>query len=146
MIASVADPNVSSELLGADSAVNRPAGSRIGVIGALPGIGTSTIAINLATQLATESSTSCCLTELGSNVPYLAIALNLTPQHTVEELAAEWPRVDADLLKGAASTSPIAHLHLLVRRPDDLLTTRLADDAITRLSESSAHAFSISVF
>jgi pilus assembly protein CpaE len=71
----------------------------VGVIGAVGGIGTTTIAVNLASEIAERFSKSTILAELTLQMGALAPMLNLEPRMTLPHLIREIHRVDSFLLE-----------------------------------------------
>lgn len=75
----------------------RPAGPPkvIAVAGAAGGVGTTTLAVNLACELAAAGVGRVMLVELTHRMGVVADFLNVTPQTTTRDLASEGDRLDA---------------------------------------------------
>ena len=74
-------------------------GRTIAVTACCPGSGVTTVASNLAFALAQKFPKQVVLTELATDVPALALALDLQPRHTVSELIRDWDRADPVMLR-----------------------------------------------
>jgi pilus assembly protein CpaE len=99
-------------------------GQIIAVIAAKPGIGGTTVACNLAFALASHYPDRVALAELGSQVPELALDLDVHPPHNLNDLAIREGRLDTTLLRQLVVEHQ-AHLHLLVHSPTTLQAATL---------------------
>ncbi len=104
-------------------------GKILAVTGALPGVGVTTVAGNVAFALAAESPGHVVLAELGGGVPELALDLDLLPQHSFADLAAAWDRLDAALMRRALVEHP-ARLSVLAYQPETLRPVRVEPPAM----------------
>ena len=107
-------------------------GKIIAVTGALPGIGVTTVAGNVAFALAATYPDHVVLAELGGGVPELALNLDLQPPHNLAELIAGWDRIDATLMRRALVEHP-AHLRVLAYPPETLQAAFLEPAAMRQM-------------
>jgi pilus assembly protein CpaE len=70
------------------------------VLGAKGGVGTSTVAVNLAVQMAKLSAKKVGLIDCGRPVGHASLLLDLLPQFTVRDAVSSLDRLDAHFLKG----------------------------------------------
>ena len=77
-------------------------GQCIAVTGAAPGSGVTTVASGLAFALAAKHPKQVFLTEIGSDVPELALDLDLQVRNSVSQLLHDWERVDSSAVRQAA--------------------------------------------
>jgi pilus assembly protein CpaE len=87
-------------------------GQVIAVSGAAGGAGATTLAINLAFELACTQKTPCALADLSLNMGVLASYLDLEPQGTIQDLLHEGERLGSYQVRKALT--PVAEgLHVL---------------------------------
>ncbi len=92
------------------------------VTAALPGTGVTTVATGLAFGMA--GKTPIALTELGDQVPDLALNLDLTPRHSLGDLLRESDRMDVSMIRDTAVSHP-AGVDILAYAPETLQTEPL---------------------
>lgn len=109
-------------------------GRVIAVASAHPGAGVTTVASGLAFGLAGNGSV--LLTEIGLGSPELALALDVTPPHSLVELLRRGDGMDASMIRNAAAHHP-AGVDILAYLPDTLTTETL--------TAATARAFEILV-
>lgn len=109
--------------------VNFRRGTTISVIAPMPGTGVSTVACGLAFSLGEKYPRQVALAELGGGVPALALALDLQPQHGVDELTSNWDRLDATMLEQALVAHP-AGVSVLAHVPETLHVRPLSVEAL----------------
>jgi pilus assembly protein CpaE len=76
-------------------------GHTIGVVGAIPGTGVTTVATGLAFSLAAKHAGEVVLAELGGGVPQLALDLDIKPRNNVAQVLVDWDRMDTKTLQQA---------------------------------------------
>jgi Flp pilus assembly CpaE family ATPase len=90
----------------------------VAVVGVTPGSGTTTVAVNLAHEIARRGR-ECILVEACSRLGKLAGEFDVTPRFTTRELAAAGDRLDAHMVEQALT--PLAdHLRLLAAPADEV--------------------------
>ena len=94
-------------------------GRLVAVTGAVPGAGVTTVAANLAFALGQKYPGRVALAEVGTGVPELALALDLTPRYTVADLAANADRLDAAIMEQALVTHD-AGVRILAHKAETL--------------------------
>jgi pilus assembly protein CpaE len=72
----------------------------LAVSGATGGCGTTTIAINLAHEIACAQKLSCILIDLSLKMGMAAAYLNVEPRHTTADLLREFDRLDLHMVRG----------------------------------------------
>lgn len=77
------------------------AGTILTVFGAKGGIGKTTIATNVATAIARDTDSSVCIIDLDTRFGDVAIMLDIEPQVTVAEMAAQIRSIDRQSFKSA---------------------------------------------
>ena len=87
------------EKLRQSGAIKFKAGQTIAVTAGCPGSGVTTVASNLAFALAATAPRQVVLAELATDVPTLALSLDLQPRHSAAELVRDWKRTDAVMLR-----------------------------------------------
>jgi Flp pilus assembly CpaE family ATPase len=88
----------------------------VAVVGAAPGSGVTTVAVNLACEIA-RVGRNCILVEASSRMGKLADALGVAPRFTTRDLATAGDRLDAHMVEQAVV--PVAdHLRLLAAPVD----------------------------
>jgi Flp pilus assembly CpaE family ATPase len=104
-------------------------GRTLGVLSATPGTGVTTVAASLAFALGEKTPGQVVLAELDPGVPVLALNLNLRPAFSVADLAGQWQRMDAAMLRQALVDHP-AGVSVLSYRPETLLADALEPAAL----------------
>jgi pilus assembly protein CpaE len=87
------------EKLRQTGAVRFKVGRTVAVTAGCPGCGVTTVASNLAFALAGSAPKQVVLAELATDVPSLALALDLKPRHSADDLVRDWDRTDATMLQ-----------------------------------------------
>jgi pilus assembly protein CpaE len=100
-------------------------GRMISVVAAHAGAGVTTVATGLAFALTGDKPV--CLAELGTGVPEMALALDLTPPHSLAELIHERDRVDVSMLREASARHPLG-VDVLAYPPETLAPVPLGAD------------------
>jgi Flp pilus assembly CpaE family ATPase len=97
----------------------------VAVVGVMPGSGVTTVAVNLAHEIA-ERGRDCVLVEMTTRLGKLAAQLGVTPRFTTRDLANAGKRLDAHMIEQALI--PVAeHLRLLAAPHDEV---RLMDPGV----------------
>lgn len=78
------------------------------------GVGVSTTAINLAVRLADKTAGEVALVDLKPAPSDLALLLDIAPQHTLDDLASQWERLDRKML-AAAMVEHRSGVHVLAQ-------------------------------
>ncbi len=107
-------------------------GRTIAVTTACPGSGVTTVASNLAFALAGKYPKQVVLAELGTDVPALALALDLQPRHSAEELVRGWDRTDATMIRQGL-VEHAAGVQVLAYAPETLLSMPIEPAAMRHL-------------
>jgi pilus assembly protein CpaE len=94
-------------------------GTVIGVVSPTPGAGVTTVAINLAFVRARQHPNQVALVEMGRGAADMALALDLKPRHTVEDVHQEHDRLDARLLRQSMLEHP-GGVQILTHKPGAL--------------------------
>jgi pilus assembly protein CpaE len=93
-------------------------GKTIAVTAAVPGAGVTTVSSGLAFALAEKHPRLVALAELGTDVPELALNLDLQPTHTLSQVMRDWDRIDGSTLRQAMFDHP-AGVQILVDPPGE---------------------------
>lgn len=91
-------------------------GKTIVVTAAVPGTGVTTVSSGLAFAMADKHPRQVALVELGSDIPELALNLDLQPTHTLSQAMRDWDRIDSSTLRQAMLDHP-AGVQVLVDPP-----------------------------
>ncbi len=108
-------------------------GRTVAVTAIVPGSGVTTTASNLAFALAATNPKQVVLAELATDVPNLALALDLKPAHPADRLVRDWDRVDAAMIR----QSLVEHdggVQVLAHAPETLASAPLEPPVMRRLS------------
>jgi pilus assembly protein CpaE len=108
------------------------------VTGAVGGCGTTTVALNLAYELARRDAQRGILMELALRKGMLAYYLNIEPRYTTTSLAADIARIDSFILEGAL-TSVDDNFGVLVGPYETIETEAIALDSVMRLVQLTRH-------
>ncbi|MGH7170857.1 MAG: AAA family ATPase [Gemmataceae bacterium] len=87
------------EKLRQSGALKYKVGRTLAVTAVCPGSGVTTVASNVAFALAGANPKQVVLAELATDVPSLALSLDLQPRHSVAELVRDWNRTDATMMR-----------------------------------------------
>jgi pilus assembly protein CpaE len=134
------------ERLDTDSRSDATRGQVIALFSPSGGAGATTLAVNLAVQLARASTERTALVELQPAPGELAIHLDLRPRFTLDDVLAQWERMDRQSLAGAMYEHATG-LRILAQRGfptsggalDNLLTTRAVRQTIMLARRIFAH-------
>jgi pilus assembly protein CpaE len=107
------------ERLRVEGAVNPRRGLLLVVTAATAGSGVTTVATGLAFALAAKHPQQVALAELGTDVPEIALHLDLEPQHSVADLLRNAARMDRSMVRQAMVAHP-AGLQVLAYKPQTL--------------------------
>ena len=108
-------------------------GRTIAVTAGSPGSGVTTVATNLAFALAEKNPKQVVLAELATDVPALALALDLQLRHSVSELIRDWDRADSAMLQqGLAEHS--GGVQVLAHAPETLIAEPVEPPAMRHLA------------
>lgn len=108
-------------------------GRTVAVTAIVPGSGVTTVASNLAFALAVAHPQQVMLAELATDVPTLALALDLVPRHSIAELVRDWGRTDATMIR----QSVVEHaggVQVIAHAPETLVASSVEPLAMRRLS------------
>ncbi len=133
------------EKLRLTGAVPGSKGLVVGVLSATPGGGVTTIATNLAFSWAEKYPGQVVLVELGRETAELALGLDLAPRHTVADLAENWQRMDAALLRHTVATHPDG-VQVLAHAPDLLASPPLDPRAVRKAIILMRALYNVAVF
>jgi pilus assembly protein CpaE len=114
-----------------NSTVKRSQGLVVAVASATPGSGVSTVAANLAFTWADKNPQKVALLEMGQEAADLALSLDLQPVHTVADVAENWQRMDATLLRQSMAVHPDG-VCVLAQKPETLLAGPIEVPAIRK--------------
>ncbi|HEY7326750.1 MAG TPA: cellulose synthase operon protein YhjQ/BcsQ [Gemmataceae bacterium] len=114
-------------------AIRFKVGRTLAVTACSPGSGVTTVASNLAFALAQNHPKQVVLTELATDVPALALVLDLQPRHTASELIRDWDRADPAMLRqGLAEHS--GGVMVLAHAPETLTADPVQPPAMRHLA------------
>jgi pilus assembly protein CpaE len=108
-------------------------GRTVAVTACCPGSGVTTVASNLAFALAQKHPKQVVLAELATDVPALALALDLQPRHTVGELVRDWDRADSAMLRQGL-VEHAAGVQVLAHAPETLTADPVEPPAMRHLA------------
>lgn len=104
----------------------------IAVSGVTGGAGTTTIAINLASEIAAIHGVPTVLMELGHQVGKLAVCLNLKPRFTTQDLLSDPEHMDINLVRESL-TSVSENLHILAGPYQSISPVSVSAASVLRL-------------
>ena len=107
-------------------------GRTIAVTAVGPGSGVTTVASNLAFALAGKHANEVVLAELGTDVPSLALALDLQPRHSADDLVRDWARTDATMIRQSLADHA-GGVRVLAHAPETLTATPIEPPAMRHL-------------
>jgi pilus assembly protein CpaE len=121
-------------------------GACAAVIGATGGVGTTTLAVNLATIVARASGRDVALADLDPIVGIADVCLDLVPDQTLADLASNASRLDPTLLKRSLTRHADSGLYVLPapRTLDQAL--KLEPDAIRSVLDQLLAQFPVVLF
>jgi pilus assembly protein CpaE len=108
-------------------------GHTLAVTAVCPGSGVTTVASNLAFALAAAHPKQVVLAELATDVPALALVLDLQPRHTASDLVRDWDRTDAVMLRQSLVEHPDG-VHILAHAPETLTAAPIAPPVMRHLA------------
>ncbi len=106
----------------------------IAVIGAKGGVGTTTVAVNLAVQSAQASAKRVVLLDLGRPMGHASLMLDLQPKFSLRDAAQNYDRLDSHLLDGFM-TMHRSKLSVLAGISDPNDWSSISLSAIPRIAE-----------
>lgn len=122
----------------------KPTGRVIGVLGARGGVGTSTMAINIAWIMAEKFSRRTALVDMDVYAGSVALSLDIDPTRGLRDAFEDPERVDHVFLQNAM-TRMTKTLHVLATEEDYDDTVRISDDKMLRLADTMRANFDMSV-
>lgn len=122
----------------------KPSGRVIGVLGARGGVGTSTMAINIAWIMAEKFSRRTSLVDMDVYGGSVALSLDIDPTRGLRDAFEDPERVDHVFLQNAM-TRMTKTLHVLATEEDYDDTVRISDDKMLRLADTMRANFDMSV-
>jgi pilus assembly protein CpaE len=125
--------SVALEKLRQAGLVKYKVGCTLAVTAVCPGSGVTTVASNLAFALADHAPKQVVLAELATDVPTLALALDLKPRHSIGELARDWDRTDATMLQQTL-VEHAGGVQVLAHTPETLAAAPLSPPAMRHLT------------
>lgn len=108
-------------------------GRTVAVTAVCPGSGVTTVASNLAFALAVANPKQVVLAELATDVPALALALDLQPRHSADELVRDWDRSDAVMVRQSLAEHA-AGVQVLAHAPETLTAAPVQPPAMRHLA------------
>jgi pilus assembly protein CpaE len=131
------------------SAVSRVASRRmlsttksrcICVVGASGGVGATSIACNLALEIAQISQRDCALVDLDLQMGNVAVNFDCNPKYTIYDLASSGAELDRAVLTSTMTTLPEG-VHLLTRPENMEQCDTVSPDAVERILEVLSEAY-----
>jgi len=113
--------------------IERRRGSIYSVIGAGPGSGGTTVAVNLAVALSAGRADLPALVELTADFGDAAILLDVQPRHNALELCSRWESLDAISFANSFADHPSTNLKLLINSELPESVGSLEAEAVRRL-------------
>lgn len=113
--------------------IERRRGSIYSVVGAGPGMGGTTVAVNLAVALAAVGTSQTALVELTNDFGDSAILLDVQPRHNALELCSRWESLDAVGFANSFADHPATNLKLLINSELPESIEPLEAEAVRRL-------------
>jgi pilus assembly protein CpaE len=114
------------------------------VTAATAGGGVTTVATGLAFALATKHPQQVALAELGSDVPEIALHLDVEPKHTVADLLRNAERMDRSMVRQAVHLHP-AGVQVLAYAPQTLAALPMEPEVMRRATVLLRTAFACTV-
>lgn len=99
------------------------------ICSAVPGVGVTTVASSIAFALAEKHPQRVMLGELGAGVPALALALDLHPRYTINDVRQNWERLDSTMMRQTLHEHP-AGVAVLTHPPELLCAEPLEPQAM----------------
>jgi pilus assembly protein CpaE len=121
------------EKLRQSGAIKFKVGRTLAVTAVCPGSGVTTVAVNLAFALADTNPKQVVLAELATDVPSLALSLDLQPRHSAAELVRDWSRTDATMLRQSLAEHA-AGVQVLAHAPETLSAAPVEPPAMRHLA------------
>jgi pilus assembly protein CpaE len=122
------------------SAADAPESRRIVLIGAAGGAGASTVAVNLALELAAITGRRCGLIDLDLEFGDLGCMLDVVPKHSIADVAQAGLELDQAVLEGAFQELP-GNIALLARPEDVRAAAAVGPEHVDQLLRLAAHMF-----
>lgn len=108
-------------------------GRTLAVTAVAPGSGVTTVASNLAFALADKYPKQVVLAEIGTDVPALALALDLQPRHGAGDLVRDWDRTDAAMIRQSLAEHA-AGVQVLAHTAETLMSAPVEPPAMRHLA------------
>lgn len=102
------------------------------ICSAVPGVGVTTVASSIAFALAEKHPNQVMLGELGAGVPALALALDLHPRYTINDLRQNWERFDCTMMRQTLHEHP-GGVYILTHPPEMLESEPMEPMAIRNM-------------
>ena len=93
--------------------IPRKSGKIIDIMGSKGGVGTTTVAVNLAANLATNKSKHVALVDMNMIFGDIPMFLNLKPEYNWGDISNSIDRLDAAFLMTILTKHPLLNLHVL---------------------------------
>lgn len=114
-------------------AIRFKVGRTLAVTAGCPGSGVTTVASNLAFALALKYPKQVVLAELATDVPALALALDMQLRHTADELIRAWDRADSAMLQQGL-VEHVGGVQILAYAPETLIAEPVEPPAMRHLA------------
>lgn len=117
-----------------------PESRRIVLIGAAGGAGASTVAVNLALELAALTERRCGLIDMNLEFGDLGCMLDIAPKHSIADVAQAGHELDHAVLEGAFQEVP-GNIALLARPEDVRAAAAVGPEHVDHLLRLASHMF-----
>lgn len=138
-------PTVVERLMNSGS-LRRERGSIVSVLAPAAGSGGSVVAANLAGALAELHPEHVALVELTRRSSDLALLMNVTPEHSITDVAATWRRLDRMSMKHYFVREELSGVNLLLNEMDKHPDAHFPTEAVHRMGLLSRLSFRFTLF